>query len=494
MAQSDEIAWKSVTDLASMIRRRQLSPVEVMDATIARIEKRNPSLNGFVYLAFDEARAGAKAAEKALMSGAALGPLHGVPSAIKDLFNFKPGWPATLGGIRALKDFRPPLCGVMTERMEAAGAVIVGKTNSPVMGFRGVTDNYLFGPTRNPFDTTRNSGGSSGGAAAVVADGLLSFAEASDGGGSIRIPAAFCGAVGFKPSYGRVPMVTRPNAFGGMSPFLAELAVTRSVEDTALVLQSVGGYDARDPFSLDEKMDYLSAVRRPLQGVRIAVSHNLDVYPVDPEVAATFAEAVKVFAEAGAVVEEVTIGIKRSQRELSDLWCRLVSPLNVAALETMKANGLDLMGKHAGDLPPEYRAWIEKAYKAGVVDLLADQAMRTEIVDLMVGLHERYDLLVSPTLACLPVKNAEDGNTLGPATVNGEEVDRLIGWCLTYLQNFTGQPAISVPAGLSASGLPVGLQITGRRYADLDVLAAAATFERLRPWAQHYQRCEQRPL
>src|SRR3954464_4133811 len=250
MALADELAHVPASGLAARIRRRELSPVEVVDAFIARIEARNPSLTAFVYLGFDGARREAKAAEggggaeAAVMAGGPLGPLHGVPTAIKDLFDFKPGWPATFGGVRALKDFRPPWYCAFAERIEKAGAIILGKTNSPVMGFRGVCDNYLFGPSRNPFDTARNTGGSSGGSAAAVADGLVPFAEGTDGGGSIRIPAAWCGVYGYKASFGRVPMVFRPDAFAGTNPFIFEGPLTRTVEDAALVLNALSGYDS----------------------------------------------------------------------------------------------------------------------------------------------------------------------------------------------------------------------------------------------------------
>ncbi|MEA2179962.1 MAG: amidase [Solirubrobacteraceae bacterium] len=186
---SDELAYIDTTDLAARLARRELSAVEVMDATLSRIERRNPSITAFVHEAFEEARASAQDADRRLTAGDPVGPLHGVPTAMKDLFDFKPGWPVTFGGIPALRDHRVDAYCVWAERMEAAGAIIVGRTNSPALGLRGVTDNLLFGPTRNPFDVGRNSGGSSGGAAAAVADGLVPFAEGTDAGGSIRIPA-----------------------------------------------------------------------------------------------------------------------------------------------------------------------------------------------------------------------------------------------------------------------------------------------------------------
>jgi amidase/aspartyl-tRNA(Asn)/glutamyl-tRNA(Gln) amidotransferase subunit A len=215
VALQQELADSTVAELAYRIRRRDLSPVEVVNATIEAIEADNDRLNAFVHVGFEEARERARAAERAVTSGDPLGPLHGVPTAMKDLFDFKPGWPTTFGGVRALKGFVPDFYCAWAERMEQAGAIIVGKTNSPVMGFRGTCDNPLFGPSRNPFDTSRNAGGSSGGSAAAVAAGLVPVAEGTDGGGSVRIPASWCGIYGYKQSFGRVPYVARPNAFSG---------------------------------------------------------------------------------------------------------------------------------------------------------------------------------------------------------------------------------------------------------------------------------------
>jgi amidase/aspartyl-tRNA(Asn)/glutamyl-tRNA(Gln) amidotransferase subunit A len=493
MALSDELAQVPATELALRIRRRELSPVEVVDTFIARIEVRNPSLNAFVYFGFDDARAQARKAEQALMSGAELGPLHGVPCALKDLFDFKPGWKSTFGGVRALKDFVADFHCAFAERIEQAGAILLGKTNSPVMGFRGTCDNPLFGPSRNPFDPARNSGGSSGGSAAAVADGLLPLAEGTDGGGSIRIPASWCGVYGYKPSFGRVPIFTGPNAFGGTAPFLFEGPITRTVEDAALAMTALAGYHPRDPYSLDERVDFIAATRRSVQGCKVAYSPNFDVFPVDRRVAAAVAEAVRAFEEAGAHVEEVKVGIERPQRELSDLWCRLIMPTNVQAFEMFKAGGLDLLRDHRGDFPEEYLRWIEAGYRMSALDVCQDQAARSEIYHAIQGVLNDYDLLITPTLACLPVENATDGNTMGPREVEGEAVDRLIGWCLTYPINFSGHPAASIPAGL-VEGLPVGMQIIGRRYADADVLAGSAAFERLRPWRDSYRICAGRAL
>ena len=496
MTLSDELAYTPAHELAARIRRRDLSPVEVIDAFIARIEARNPSLNALVYLGFDDARREARVAEDAVMRGVELGPLHGVPTAIKDLFDFKPGWPATLGGIRALqKNVVNSYCA-FAERIERrGGAILLGKTNSSLMGFRGTCDNYLFGPSRNPFSLAKNTGGSSGGSAAAVADGLLPLAEGTDAGGSIRIPASWCGVYGYKASFGRVPFLSRPNAFGGAdSPFLFEGPITRTVEDAAHALTALAGYDMRDPFSLNEPAaDFTVATRRSIRGLRIAYSPNLDVFPVDGRITELVGRAVLAFEEAGARVDEVKLGITRSQRELSDVWSRLYMLLNLQALENFKRDGMDLLGAHRDDFPPEYLGWVEKCQRLSALDFYRDQEIRTEIFNAFQGVLDTYDLLITPTLACMPVDNAKDGNTAGPSAINGEKVDPLIGWCLTYFVNFTGHPAASIPAGLS-DGLPVGMQVIGRRNADADVLAASAAFERLRPWRDSYRLCRQRPL
>jgi amidase/aspartyl-tRNA(Asn)/glutamyl-tRNA(Gln) amidotransferase subunit A len=493
MSLADQLAWTTATELALRIRKRELSPVEVMDATIERIDRRNPSITAFVFTDWEHARKAARDAEAKLMSGDEIGPLHGVPTALKDLFNFKPGWPVTWGGIRALKDYRPPYLSLFAERIQNAGAILIGKTNSPIMGFRGVCDNYLFGPSRNPFNTKHNTGGSSGGAGGAVADGLLTFAEATDGGGSIRIPASWCGVYGYKPSYGRVPNVVRPNAFAAVNCFIHEGSISRTVDDAAQVLDVIAGRDHRDPFAIQGKPDLLGATRRSIKGWKIGFSADLDVYPVDPRVRETVEKAVRAFEEAGAIVEPVKLGIKRSQAELSDLWCRVISPLSIVAFEHMKEAGTDILGAHHDDVPPELHYWLDRCRGMTVIDMARDQEMRSEIYDAVEGVMQNYDLLVSPTLAALPVVNDDDGNTVGPREINGEKIDPLIGWCMTYFINFTGHPAATVPAGL-ADGLPVGMQIIGRRFADDDVLTASAAFERLRPWKDTYRICEQRPL
>jgi amidase len=379
--------------------------------------------------------------------------------------------------------------------MEAAGAIILGKTNSPVMGFRGTCDNPLFGPSCNPFDTTRNTGGSSGGSGAAVADGLVPFAEGTDAGGSVRIPASWCGVYGFIQSFGRAPLLPRPNAFSSINPFIFEGVISRTVEDAALALSALTGPHPHDPLSFpfpDE--DLLVALRGSVRDCRIAYSPDFGGFPVEPAVSEVVVQAAHALEEAGAHVEEVAFRLPRDQRELSDLSFRLLIPANVQAIETLKAMGVDLVGEHRDQLPPQYLRWLQQGYRLTALDVSRDQEIRTEMFEAIQEVFVDHDLLITPTLACLAVKNADDGNTVGPSIINGVPVDELVGWCLTYPVNFTGHPAASVPAGLAAGALPVGMQIIGRRHADKSVLCASAVLERVRPWRHTYRLPRERPL
>ena len=494
MTLQKEICYKSLSSIVDMIRKLEISPVEVMEAFISRITTRNPTLNAFVYEDFDRAYDESKKSEKELTSGKLIGPLHGIPVAIKDLMSSKPGTIMTMGGIRALKNNVSNHRCLFTERIEKAGGIIIGKTNSPIMGFRGTCDNYLFGPTKNPYCLDKNSGGSSGGSAAAVADGMLPMAEGTDAGGSIRIPASWCGVYGYKASYGRVPNINRPNAFSSNTPFTFSGPITRTVKDAAITLNVLSGYDPRDPFSIDENIDFLDATKSSIRNWKIAYSPNMDVFPVETDVAEKVKNSVLAFEDAGAIVELVKLGIKQNHNELSKLWCQLIIPRNISILEKFKLKGIDLLGQYKDDFPKEYLDWIDFGYKMSSNDYLSYQEIRTNIYDSIQKILNNYNLLVTPTVACLPVQNSLDGNTLGPNEINGEKVDPLIGWCLTSLVNFTGHPAASIPAGFSKEGHPIGMQIIGRRYSDMDVIAASSVFESLHPWYKSYKQCADRPI
>jgi amidase/aspartyl-tRNA(Asn)/glutamyl-tRNA(Gln) amidotransferase subunit A len=485
----EELCFVPATELAARIRRRDLSPVEAVEAFLDRIEARDGEINAYVTVLEEEAGERAREAERALTlgAGAALGPLYGVPVAIKDLFDYKVGVRNTFGS-KPLKDYVPNRNATYVERLENAGAIVLGKTNTPEFGHKATTDNLLFGPTGTPFATSKNAGGSSGGSAAAVAGGLATIAQGSDAGGSIRIPATFCGVYGFKATYGRVAAATRPDAFLSHTPFSHSGPLSRTVEDAALMLGVMAGPHPRDPFSLpDDGADFLAATRYSIEGLRIAYSPNFDVFPVEESVAAIVGEAVQAFEEAGVWVEEASIGLKRSQKELCDLWLREVGVRSAAVAASLKNTGIvDLLGEHREELTPQFAELLESGRNMNAVEYKLDDVARTEVFDAVQDVFEEYDLLVTPTLAVPSVDNAEDGNTVGPSEVNGEEVDPLLGWCLTYPINYTGHPAASIPAGFTDDGLPIGLQIIGRRFADETVLAASAAFERVRPWHDAY--------
>jgi amidase/aspartyl-tRNA(Asn)/glutamyl-tRNA(Gln) amidotransferase subunit A len=258
------------------------------------------------------------------------------------------------------------------------------------------------------------------------------------------------------------------------------------VADAALAMSALAGPHPGDPFCTLERVDFSSALDRGIEGWTIAYSPDLGVYPVQPEVAGVVEEAVRAFEDAGARVVEVDIDIALDQRELADLWCRLILPLSLDAFANLAKGGLDILGEHRSDLPPEFLRWADHVSTMSAMDYFDDNSRRTVVWDALQGVLGDHDVLVSPTLACMPVENRTDGETRGPTVIEGVEVDPLIGWCMTYFTNFTGHPAISVPAGLT-DGLPVGMQVIGRRAADLDVFAAAAAFERVRPWDHIYE-------
>ncbi|HTO04330.1 MAG TPA: amidase, partial [Opitutus sp.] len=288
-------AYVGATELARLIRAREVSPVEVVSSLFARIDAVNPRLNAFVHLFREEALAKAKAAEAAIASGRECGLLHGVPVAIKDLFDYRAGAPNTFG-CKPLAGFIPDVTATYVQALEEAGAIIIGKTNTPEFGHKGITDNLLWGPTSTPFDLTRNAGGSSGGSAAAVAAGLVPLAQGSDAGGSIRIPAAWCGVYGYKASFGRVASVSRPDGFLSHTPFIHAGPLARSVEDAALMLNVMARHDPRDPFSLPAGgIDYVKASRRSIKGLKIAYSPDLDVFPVEEGVARVVEAALAGF-------------------------------------------------------------------------------------------------------------------------------------------------------------------------------------------------------
>jgi amidase len=471
------------TDLTRQLRARQISAVETVRAAIERIERLNPAINAVVTTTFDESLAAAEEADRRARVGDWLGPLHGVPILIKDLFDFKAGVRNTFG-CRAMTDYVPDQTVAYVERLEQAGGIVIGKTNTPEFGHKGITDNNLFGPTRNPFDLTKNAGGSSGGSAAAVAVGMVPIAQGTDAGGSIRIPAAWCGVVGFKPTFGRIPLTGGANAFGAHTPFVHAGSLTRSVRDAALMTQVMSGAHWDDPFSLpDDGMNLIAAAETEPGPLRLAFSRDLGVFAVEPSIAAEIERCIESLRDSGIEIEEVVVALPLDQDELAQLWCREVGVLYLEMFDSMASSGLDLLADFADDIPEAIHAMVDRARRSSVLELRRDEILRTKIWRTIQQVFRDFDGVLTPTLSALPVPNASDGGTLGPAFVAGKAVERTIGWCLTHPFNFTGHPAASLPAGLTNDGLPVGLQVVGRRFADEQLISLCAAIERARPWS-----------
>jgi Asp-tRNA(Asn)/Glu-tRNA(Gln) amidotransferase A subunit family amidase len=480
-----DLCFLPATELAARICRRDLSPVEVVEAYLGRIKDRNPSINAYTLVLADQAMDAAREAETATMSGRPLGPLHGVPVAIKDLDDLA-GVPTSMGSL-AVQNRVPKTSAAAVERLTRSGAIVLGKTNTPEFGHKGITDNLRFGPTSTPWKLGYNSGGSSGGSAAAVADGMAALGQGTDGGGSVRIPAAFSGVVGFKPSFGRVPSVTRPDGFLWSHPLVHIGPLARTVADAALMTAVMAGPHAGDPLALpDDGVDYRRGASESSRRFRVAFSPRLGDFPVDERVARVVSSAVESLRATGIDVDEVELDFKTGHDELARLWVRVIAVHYAAIARHWKEDGIDLLGDHGSKLTPQFRQMMIDAQAISAVDHALDDVLRTGVFDGLQAVFESYDLIVSPTLAIPPVANASDGNTIGPTEINGDIVDPLIGWCMTFPINFTGHPAISVPAGLTPEGLPVGLQIIGRRHADESVLALASRFEQARPWFQSY--------
>jgi len=467
---SEELAFTPAAELAARIRRRALSPVELMDATLTRIAALQPVLNCFITVCGEAALAAARAAEDAVMRGAALGPLHGVPFSVKDLVNTA-GVRTTFGS-HVFEDNVPAADAVSVARLKAAGAILIGKTTTPEFGHKPFTDAPLFGRTRNAWDAARTSGGSSGGAAVAVAAGLGPLAVATDGGGSTRIPAACNGVVGFKQTLGLVPHDQTPDGFGNQA-FITP--TTRTVMDSALMLAAMAGPHPADPHSVGlATKDYVAAARPEgdLRGVRIAWRPHLGNTVVDREVLALCEAAVARLAALGASVEPMADDFGNTE----PTWLVLTHSF-------WHGRFAGYLAQHANRMTPSLVRQIENGARYSAADLQQAIFARTRIYRQIQTWFDGYDLLVTPTLTrtALPI----DGDLFAPIEIAGKPVDtaRKAWYPYTHPFNLSGNPAVTLPCGWASDGLPVGLQIVGRLTEDDRVLRAAALYEADQPWA-----------
>jgi aspartyl-tRNA(Asn)/glutamyl-tRNA(Gln) amidotransferase subunit A len=457
---SNDPCFLSATELLSLYRAKRLSPVEATQAVLKRVEALNPVLNAFCHLDPAFALESARASEARWMKGEPRGLLDGVPTSVKDLLYTK-GWP-TLRGSRTVdrngpwNDDAPAVA-----RLREHGAVLFGKTTTPEFGWKGVCDNPLTGITRNPWNPAKTPGGSSGGSAVAVAAGMGPLTIGTDGGGSIRIPCAFSGLFGIKPTFGRVPAWP-------LSPFgtVAHVGpMTRTVTDSALMMNVLTLPDARDWHQLPpDGRDYRIGLEDGVKGLRIAYSANLGYASVDPEIAAIVKKAALRFAELGAVVEEKDPGFENAGEIFAKHWF----PGAAFLLSTIPKE------KHAL-IDPGLVETARQGAAFGAMELLEAAQKRGALGVHMQLFHQQYDLLLTPTL---PLAAFEAGREV--ADVMKEK--RWTDWSpFSYPFNLTQQPAASIPCGLTKDGLPVGLHIVGARYADALVLRAARAFESLMP-------------
>jgi aspartyl-tRNA(Asn)/glutamyl-tRNA(Gln) amidotransferase subunit A len=462
-----ELARLSATEMLDGYRSRRFDPVEVMEDTIATLTRVDGVCNVMVTDLFDTARAAAEKSAKAYRSNDGVGPMEGIPVTIKDLV-FVAGAPAK-GGAPSYVDFVPQVDGEVVRRLKAAGAIPTCKTTTCESGYKLTADSPISGITRNPWHPGRTSGGSSGGAAAAVAAGAGPIAIGTDGVGSIRVPASFCGVFGLKPTFG---LVSRAPGF--FPPSWGSLAhtgpITRTVADAALTLKTIAGYDNRDAASLNLALpDYgKSAVAGPL---RFAVSPDLGYAAVDAEVARAFADAAGALVAIGGQAIDAGIALD------PDILARVLKPIAF----TEQASSVGTRADSAFvQSDAEFRAVIDQGRSFSGTDYMAATHLRSKLRGQFVELFAQVDLLLTPTVAV----TAFAAGTLGVDSVAGRSIDPHLGWSpFTWPINLTGLPAATVPCGFDSAGLPVGLQIVGPWGREDLVLGAAAMLERARPWS-----------
>lgn len=463
MSREQEILAMSAVELARRIRNKELSPLEVARAFLDQIRRRNPEINAFCTVAEERALEDAKRAEKRLMSGEEPPPLLGVPIAIKDLTPTR-GIRTTFGS-RLFADHVPGRDAVFVARARQAGAVILGKTNTPEFGYTAVTDNPLFGRTNNPHDPGRTAGGSSGGSAAAVAAGLAPIAEGSDGGGSIRIPAGFCGVYGMKPTFGRIPYDTGPTRFSVVDPFLHHGSLTRYVEDAALFLDVFQGLHPADPFSLPVTERFFPLEEPDLKGWRIAYSPDLDYFRVEREVRTVVEGALRRLEEWGCRVEEVSLGLEDGAEIVTNTF------VNLWAVWFAAHYG-HFLEKERDRISRGLAATIEHGRRFSAVEMERWRQNRSAAYEKVEKVWQSFDLLVTPTLAVPAFPHGRN-----PREIDGKPIHPHNGWMLTSLFNLTGHPAASFPCGRSSEGLPIGMQIVAPRFAEKRILTVSRALE-----------------
>lgn len=460
----NDVCMRSATELANLIRNGDLSAVDLMKTTLDRIETHNPSLNAFVAMRTDAALEEAKDLADNIASGKDPGPLAGIPIAVKDMEDTR-GMVTSYGSI-PFKNNLAQQDSIQVARLKEAGAIVVGKTNTPEFGFTGFTKNRLYGVTGNPWNPERTPGGSSGGSAAAIAACMVPLATGSDAGGSIRIPASYCGCFGLKPSYGRIPL--GPMSILHMSHTWHLGPLTRTVTDAALYLDCVTGYHPSDPHSLPHPgFSYVDCLKKMPVGLKIGFSPTLGFARVQKDVASVVTLAVKAFEDLGHAV---------------DIWQGIIPQTDTAWSKLMIKELYALVHEQLDDFREQMGRTLvnslDTAKEITINDIIDVQATRTALNQKLSEFFSTFDLLITPTMPT----EAFTAKGPPPDKIDGQPISLLDAVAFTYPFNLSGHPAATVRAGLSANGLPVGLQIIAPRYRDDLVLQAAYAFEQIHPW------------
>ncbi|MFX0038681.1 MAG: amidase [Promethearchaeota archaeon] len=463
----EDISFMSACDMKDAIMQQELTSQEITETIIERIEKINPIINAYCTPTFDLAREMAQKADQAVKNGEKLGLLHGIPTSIKDLFLTK-GIRTTFGSMIYEHNI-PEDDEVVVKRLKTAGIVILGKTNTPEFGYAGVTHNFVFGKSRNPWNTDRIPGGSSGGGAAAVASGLGPLALGNDGGGSVRIPAACCGIFGHKPSLGRVPVFPRIELHAESYVHVGPLV--RYVKDAALMLDAMKGPHDGDRYSLpDDKTSYLDNISNKPDKLKIGYSLDLGYAKIiDPDIEKSIINSSEKFEKLGWSVENVKLKIKKPNTAFYTFY-------TADYAFDLKSKLKDWRDK----IDPELIKMVDAGFGYTSFDVMRAMSQRTKLYETFYEYFKNYDILITPTIAIPPFELG----IMYPPKINGKNVSPTAWMPFTFPFNFTGHPASSIPCGWTNEGLPIGMQIVGNRFNDLLVLQVSQAFEEIAPWQE----------
>ncbi len=463
----EDICFMSAWEMREKIKSQDLTSQEITEAIIERIDKLNPIINAYCTPTFDIARDMAKNADEMIRKDEKLGLLHGIPISIKDLFSTK-GIRTTFGSL-IYEHNVPEQDDIVVKRLKKAGIVLLGKTNTPEFGYAGVTHNFVFGESRNPWNTERIPGGSTGGGAAAVASGLGPLALGNDGGGSIRIPASCCGVFGLKPSIGRVPVYPRIELHA--ESYVHVGPIVRFVKDAALMLDAIKGPHHGDRYSLpDEKISYLENISKKPEKLKIGYSLDLGYAKViDSDIEKNVINSAEKFEELGWTVEKVNFKMRKPESSFYIFY-------TADYAFDLKSKLKDWREK----IDPELIKMVDAGFGYSGFDIMRAMSQRTKLYEIFYKFFKNYDILITPTTAIPPFELG----IMYPPKINGKNVSPTAWMPFTFPFNFTGHPAASIPCGWSSEGLPTGMQIVGNRFNELLVLQVSQAFEEIAPWQE----------